>query len=467
VTDTLLPSGAAPKAGATSARPSAAAFSPGYRMPDPHAGAIRPLATRPMPTSATRADRAARTVLLKLLARLRHGRLTIIEADGTVTTHGSLDPGTVADPRGEVLDVTMRLHTPAVWREVALKASRGLGEAYVDGWWGTDDLVALVQLLIRNLDGFDDIRNRWSDATSPVADVWRKLRPASRLRDRREIAAHYDLGNDFFELFLDPTMAYSCGLFSSPEVTLEQAQEAKFNRLLQSIDVGPDDHVVEIGTGWGGLAVHAAQRYGARVTTTTISTEQHAYATDLVARLGLSDRVEVLLHDYRDLTGTYDKLVSVEMIEAVDWRDHDTFFRTCNRLLKPDGQMALQAITVADQRFHRVRNSEDFVKRHIFPGSCIPSLDAISSACTRSTDFWLSNLQEFPQHYAETLRRWRHTLWENEVIARDRGYDDALMRLWDFYLAYCEGAFKERYVSLVQCVLSRPGAVPTTLSVDR
>ncbi len=441
--------------------PSATGTAPVPLADDGHAGAIRPIATRPLPARSGRADRAARALLLRLLGHLRGGRLTIIEADGTVTTHGDTEPG----PGG--LDVTLRLHTSAVWREVATKASRGLGESYVDGWWSTDDLVALVQLLIRNLDAFDDIRNRWDRVTSPVADTWRKLRPASRLRDRREIAAHYDLGNGFFELFLDQTMAYSCGLYASPEVSLEDAQRAKFDRLLRSIDVGSDDHLVEIGTGWGGLAVHAAQHYGCRVTTTTISVEQHRHAAELVASLGLSDQVEVLLSDYRDLTGTFGKLVSVEMIEAVDWRDHDAYFATCQRLLKPDGRMALQAITVADRRFHRVRNSEDFVKRHIFPGSCIPSIDAITGATTRVTDFWLTSLEEFPQHYAETLRRWRERLWENEVIARDRGYDDALMRLWDFYLAYCEGAFRERYVSLVQCVFTRAGSVPSSLTITR
>lgn len=440
--------------------PTGSATGPGGAF-DPHAGAIRPLATRALPTHSRRADRAARAVMLRLLAHLRGGRLTLIESDGTVTTHGSAEPAP-----GE-LDVTVRLHTPAVWREVALKASRGLGESYVDGWWSTDDLVGLVRLLIVNLDGLDDIRNRWDRASSPVADAWRRLRPASRLRDRREIAAHYDLGNDFFELFLDQTMAYSCGLYASPSVSLEDAQRAKFDRVLRSIDLGPDDHLVEIGTGWGGLAVHAAQNYGARVTTTTISVEQHRYTSELVASLGLEDRVEVLLSDYRDLTGTFDKLVSVEMIEAVDWRDHQAFFETCERLLAPDGQMALQAITVADRRFHRVRNSEDFVKRHIFPGSCIPSVDAILSATGRHTDFWLTSLEEFPQHYAETLHRWRDRLWENEVIARDRGYDDALMRLWDFYLAYCEGAFRERYVSLVQCVFARAASVPTELAIAR
>ncbi|MCB1041024.1 MAG: class I SAM-dependent methyltransferase, partial [Acidimicrobiales bacterium] len=260
---------------------------------DPHAGAIRPVELRPAPPAATKADDLARKVLLRLLAGLRGGRLTIVEHDGTVTRHGHVG----GDQDG--IDVTVRLHTPAVWREVALKASRGLGESYVDGWWTTDDLVGLVQLCIRNLEGLDEVRNRWAKVSSPVADTWRRLRPASKERDRREIAAHYDLGNDFFELFLDPTMAYSCGLFSSPADTLQQAQENKFDRLLSAIDLQPDEHLVEIGTGWGGLAVHAARHFGARVTTTTISREQHRHTTDLVARLGLQDRVAVLLEDYR------------------------------------------------------------------------------------------------------------------------------------------------------------------------
>ena len=423
------------------------------------AGSITPIAVRPAPRSATRADRIARRVLVELLGRLDGGRLTIIEADGTVTSYG--DAAGAADD----LDITVRLATPAVWKEVALKASRGLGESYIDGWWSTDDLVGLVRLLIRNLDGFDDIRNRFNRLTAPVADLGRRLRPASRTRDKREIAAHYDLGNDFFELFLDPTMAYSCGLFDGAGTTLQAAQEAKFDRLLRSIDLGPDDHLVEIGTGWGGLAVYAAQTFGARVTTCTISEEQHRYATELVERLGLTDRVHVLLSDYRDLTGTYDKLVSVEMIEAVDWRDQQTFFRTCNQLLVRDGRMALQAITVADNRFDRVRNTEDFIKRFVFPGSCIPSIDAITRVSGQSGDFWVTQLDEFPQHYAETLHRWRDRLHEAEEEALRRGYGDALLRLWDFYLAYCEGAFNERYVSLVQCVLARSGWVPTELTV--
>ncbi len=423
-----------------------------------HAGSITPIAVRPVPRRASAADRGARKLLVTLLGRLSGGRLTVIESDGNTLVFG--------EPVGpEALDVTVTLRTAAVWREVATKASRGLGESYIDGWWGTDDLVGLVRLLIRNLNGFDDIRNKWNRTTAPLADLGRRMRPASKSRDKREIAAHYDLGNDFFDLFLDPTMAYSCGLFEGPDATLEQAQKAKFNRLLRSIDLQPGDHLVEIGTGWGGLAVHAAQEFGARVTTTTISEEQHRYATDLVASLGLTEQVTVLLRDYRDLTGTYDKLVSVEMIEAVDWRDQQGFFKTCNRLLKPDGRMALQAITVADSRFDRVRNSEDFIKAFVFPGSCIPSIDAITRVSAKAGDFWLTQLDEFPQHYAETLHRWRERLFEAEDEALARGYGEALLRLWDFYLAYCEGAYAERYVSVVQCVLARSGWVPTDLAV--
>lgn len=424
-----------------------------------HAGAITPIKVRPIQVEATRTDRLARKVLTELLGRLEGGRLTITEADGTVTSYGALTGA------ADEIDVAMTMRTPAVWRDIALKASRGLGESYIDGWWTTDDLVGLVRLLIRNLDGFDQIRNTFNKVTAPFADVGRRLRPSSRSRDKREIAAHYDLGNDFFELFLDPTMAYSCGLFDGAETTLEDAQKAKFDRLLRSIDLGPGDHLVEIGTGWGGLAIHAAQQFGAKVTTCTISEEQHTYASELVERLGLTERVEVLLSDYRDLTGTYDKLVSVEMIEAVDWRDQQTFFKVCNQLLKPEGRMALQAITVADNRFDRVRNTEDFIKRFVFPGSCIPSVDAITRVSGQTGDFWVTQLDEFPRHYAETLHRWRDQLDLAHDEAVERGYGEALLRLWDFYLAYCEGAFHERYVSLVQLVLARSGWVPTELEV--
>ncbi|HXH57201.1 cyclopropane-fatty-acyl-phospholipid synthase family protein [Iamia sp.] len=415
------------------------------------AGAIRPTGTRPVRRVATPADRAARAVLRPLLRRLKGGRLTVIESDGSVHAYG--------EPTD--LDVTIRLRTPAVWREVTTRASSGLGGSYIDGWWDTDDLTGLVRLAIRNLEPLDRIRTRWDAVTGPIADRARKLRPESLERDRRDIEAHYDLGNDFFELFLDPeTMAYSCGLWDGVD-DLASAQQAKFDRLLDLLDLSPGDRLVEIGTGWGGLAERAAGR-GLRVTTCTISREQHALAAKRMADLGLSHLVDVSLLDYRELLaregdGTFDGLVSVEMIEAVDWRDHHAYFSTCSRLLRPGGKMALQAITVPDDRYERAKTSSDFVKRYVFPGSCLPSVEVIERSFARHTDMRVTQVDHFTQDYARTLAIWNERLAARSDDAAARGYDDALQRLWEFYLCYCEGAYAEDYVSVVQTLAVKPG----------
>jgi cyclopropane-fatty-acyl-phospholipid synthase len=425
------------------------------RPPKTHAGRIRPTRVRPLPARATLADRGSRAVLTPLLTRLRGGRLTLIEADGTVTAFG----------RPTDLDVTVRLRTPAVWREVTTRASTGLGASYIDGWWDTDDLTGLVRLAIRNLDVLDRIRTRWDALTGPLADRARRLRPESKERDRRDIAAHYDLGNDFFELFLDAeTMAYSCGLFSEAGTDdLATAQRAKIDRLLDLLELSPGDRLVEIGSGWGGLAQRAAER-GIRVTTCTISEEQHALAVERLAAAGLGHLVDVELLDYRDLLaregdGTFDALVSVEMIEAVDWRDHPAYFSTCGRLLKPGGRLALQAITVPDSRYERAKTSSDFVKEHVFPGSCLPSIEVIERGLARHTDLRVERVDAFPQDYARTLHEWNARLLARAEEARVLGYDDALLRLWEFYLCYCEGAYAEEYVSLVQVLATKPGSV--------
>ncbi|WCO66185.1 cyclopropane-fatty-acyl-phospholipid synthase [Iamia majanohamensis] len=415
------------------------------------AGAIRPTAVRPARRRATLADRGARAVLHPLLTRLRGGRLTVIEADGSVHTYG--------EPTD--LDVTVHLRTPAVWREVVTRASTGLGGSYIDGWWDTDDLTGLVRLSIRNLDVLDRIRTRWDAVTGPVADRVRRLRPESPEKDRRDIEAHYDLGNDFFALFLDPeTMAYSCGLWDGVD-DLASAQEAKIDRLLDSLELSPGDRLAEIGTGWGGLAERAARR-GLRVTTCTISREQHALATERIRAAGLSDLVDVELLDYRDLLaregeGTFDGVVSVEMIEAVDWRDHPAYFSTCSRLLRPGGRMALQAITVPDDRYERAKTSSDFVKRYVFPGSCLPSVEVIERSFTAHTDMRVARVDAFPQDYARTLRTWNRRLQGNLEQAAALGYDEPLQRLWEFYLCYCEGAYAEEYVSLQQVLATKPG----------
>ncbi len=414
------------------------------------AGAIRPAAVRPARRTATVADRASRAVLHPLLTRLRGGRLTLIEADGSVQAYG--------EPTD--LDVTMRLRTPAVWREVVTRASTGLGGSYIDGWWDTDDLTGLVRLAIRNLDVLDAIRTRWDAVTGPVADRVRRLRPESLDQDRRDIEAHYDLGNDFFSLFLDPeTMSYSCGLWDGVS-DLASAQQAKIDRLLDMLDLTPGDHLVEIGTGWGGLAERAARR-GLRVTTCTISREQHLLATDRINRVRLAHLVDVELLDYRDLLaregeGAFDGLVSVEMIEAVDWRDHPAYFSTCSRLLRPGGRMALQAITVPDARYERAKTSSDFVKRYVFPGSCLPSVEVIERSFAAHTDMAVTAIDAFPQDYARTLSIWNERLLANVQQAVALGYDESLQRLWEFYLCYCEGAYAEEYVSLQQVLAVKP-----------
>ena len=275
---------------------------------------------------------------------------------------------------------------------------------------------------------------------------------------RRNIAAHYDLGNEFFELFLDPTLTYSSGIFETPEATMEEASIAKYERLCQKLRIGPDDHVLEIGTGWGGFALHAAGRYGCRVTTTTISRRQYELASKRVDEAGLADRIEVLLEDYRDLSGSYDKLVSIEMIEAVGHEQLDTFFGVCGERLKPDGVMALQAITVPDKDFEAHARSVDFIKRYIFPGGELVSVGSVNAAASRATDLRLTHLEDLTPHYAETLRRWRTRMFQNLPRMRALGLDDRFLRMWEFYLCYCEGGFEERSIGLVQAVLEKSGA---------
>jgi cyclopropane-fatty-acyl-phospholipid synthase len=288
--------------------------------------------------------------------------------------------------------------------------------------------------------------------------VFHALKRNTRTGSRANIAAHYDLSNDFFALFLDETMTYSCGIFARPDTTLREASLEKIDRLCRKLRLSPRDHLLEIGTGWGALGIHAARAYGCRVTTTTISAEQHAFAKERIRAAGLADRITLLLQDYRELEGRFDKLVSVEMIEAVGHQYYDEFFRRCAALLQDDGLMALQAITIADQHYERARDSVDFIQRHIFPGCCIPSVTALSSAMTRASDLKLVQLEDIGPHYARTLASWRDTLRAHRDEAHALGFDDTFLRLWDFYFCYCEGGFAERRLGDVQMVLERPGA---------
>jgi cyclopropane-fatty-acyl-phospholipid synthase len=355
-------------------------------------------------------------------------------------------------------DATVVVHDQRTWTALLRRGSRGLAESYIAGWWDTDDLTAVVRVALRRTTGLRRSLDTMARRSGGAAAAAQRLRPPSKHRDRENIAAHYDLSNEFFALMLDPTMAYSCGFFADDGTSLEAAQTAKFEMIAAKLRLGPEDHVIEIGTGWGGFAIHAAARRGCRVTTTTISEAQRSLAEKRVAEHGLSDRVTVLGEDYRDLQGRYDALVSIEMIEAVDWRRHDQFFATCGRLLTDQGRMALQAITIEDASYERAKLHDDFIRAMVFPGGCLPSVSTIATSVARTSNLRIVDLQDIGPHYAETLRRWRANLEGQRAAVEALGFDERFWRFWTLYLSYCEAAFMERHVSDVQLVLARPGA---------
>ena len=390
-------------------------------------------------------DDLARRILFRLLSGIRDERIEIFER-GRRYVFGSPDAELHAQ-------VTVR--SPQVYREV-LRGSTGLAETYVDGRWEADDVVALVRIAARNMGPLDRARHRWRHLLRTGQHLADMVPHNDREGSRRNIAAHYDLGNTLFSLFLDPTMMYSCALFESPGMTLEQAQLAKLERICKQLRLGPDDHLLEIGTGWGAMAVHAAARYGCRVTTTTISSEQHDLAVDRVRAAGLEDRVEVLLEDYRDLEGTYSKLVSIEMIEAVGWQYFPTYFERCSQLLEPDGLMFLQAITIDDRAYEGEKASKSFINTQVFPGGCLPSLELIHRCLASETDMRTVWLDDVTQHYAETVARWREAFVEAAERAEALGYDLRFRRMWELYLSYVEAGFLERRIGDVQMLFAKP-----------
>jgi cyclopropane-fatty-acyl-phospholipid synthase len=395
-----------------------------------------------------RGARLTRRLVLGRLARLTRGRLEIRDGGATLA-FGDEGPAVVL----EVLDARF-------WSAVALGGSVGAGEAYMDGWWrcaGPRGLVDLVRLLLRNRPVLDSVEGGLARLSAPLRGLAHLFRRNTRSGSRRNIAAHYDLGNDFYRLWLDETMMYSCALFERPDMTLAQASTAKLERICRALDLKPGDHLLEIGTGWGGFALHAAWWHGCRVTTTTVSRQQYDLARRRVLEAGLADRVEVLLSDYRDLAGQYDKLVSIEMVEAVGADHLDTYFRQCDHLLKPDGAMLLQAITIADQRYTAALKEVDFIQKHIFPGGFLPSVTALTTAATRSSDLKPVDLVDIGPHYAETLARWRANFHAALGQVRAQGFDERFIRMWEFYLGYCEGGFRERDLGTVQMLLAKPG----------
>jgi cyclopropane-fatty-acyl-phospholipid synthase len=392
-------------------------------------------------------DALARAGVGTVLGCLRNGRIDVVEG----ARERSFGP---ADAE---LRATVTINDPAAWRD-PLRGSVGLGEGYVDGRWETDDLVALIRIAARELEGMDGVRGL---VARPRA-LWhraRRLVPENtRSGARHNISAHYDLGNDLFAAFLDERMMYSCAYFADNTVSLEGAQLAKLDRICDRLRLGPDNHLLEIGTGWGGMAIHAARRSACRVTTTTISREQYELAQCRVHEAGLEGQVTVLLEDYRDLEGRFDRLVSVEMIEAVGWQYFDDFFRRCDALLSEDGLMLLQAITIDDRIYELEKGARSFANTHVFPGGCLPSEGMIASCLERVTSMKQVWRDDITAHYPPTLAEWRRrffTAWER---LRSRGYDERFQRLWDFYLSSSEAGFRERRIGDVQTLFAKPGA---------
>ncbi len=391
-------------------------------------------------------DRAARSAVLMKLRSLPEGAITVCDGVGEETITGR---------QGGNLSARIHINRPRFYRRAMTGGSLAAAATYLDGDWDCDDLTSFFRIFVRGTEEADRIDRGLSRVGGMLAKTYHAFRRNTKSGSRRNIADHYDLGNDLFELFLDPTMSYSCAVFDRPGMTLQEASIAKLDRVGRKLQLTADDHLLEIGTGWGGLAIHLAGQYGCRVTTTTISKEQHDLAKKRIADAGLSDRITVLLEDYRDLKGQYDKLVSIEMIEAVGHEFLPTYFGQCASLLKPGGSALIQAITMPDHRYEQYRRQTDFIQRYVFPGSCVPSMAAMSAAMRQSSDFALIDREEIGPHYATTLRTWRQNFFERVDQVRALGYPERFVRLWNYYLCYCEAGFEERYIGTSQLLLKR------------
>jgi len=391
--------------------------------------------------------------VMRQLGQLKNGHLVVIE-NGERLMFGDCGAGLV----GEV-----QIHDTSVWGMIASNGSIGAGEAFIHGYWSSPDLTKVIRVLVSNMQVLDAMEGGLARLGRPLIRGLHWVNRNTRKGSQKNIAAHYDLGNEMFEQFLDPTMMYSAAQFLKADDTLEQAQLNKLERICQKLDLKPEDHLLEIGTGWGSMALFAAQHYGCKVTTTTLSKEQFDYTQARVEALGLQDQVTLLLEDYRDLTGQYDKLVSIEMIEAVGHHFLSSYFKQCSHLLKPHGLMLLQAITIREQRYEQAKSSVDFIQRYIFPGGALPSVQKMLEIVGKDTDMNLMHMEDFGLHYAKTLRLWHENFRRAHGRLTELGYDEYFLRLWEFYLCYCEGGFLERSIGTAQLLLAKPQAMPEPL----
>ena len=393
-------------------------------------------------------DKMCRPLLFSRLRKIEFGQVKIIDHCGE-QLFGNTE-------ESSELTVEINVKDQRFYSDIALGGTVAAGEAYMQGYWSCNNLTGLVRIMLRNRQVMDQVEGGFSLFKAPILRLMHWLNRNSQAGSRRNIEAHYDLGNEMFELFLDPTMMYSCAYYPDSEASLDQAATAKLQRICEKLQLSETDHVVEIGTGWGGFAIYAATHFGCKVTTTTISKQQYEIARQRVITAGLEDKVTLLMEDYRDLQGTYDKLVSIEMIEAVGPQYLETYFAKCSSLLKPDGIMLIQAITIQDQFYDQAIKSVDFIQRYIFPGGFIPSVTAISNAVKKSTDTRLFQMEDIGPHYASTLRDWRKNFFNNIEQIKALGYSDQFIAMWDFYLCYCEGGFLERTLGTSHLVFVKP-----------
>lgn len=403
-----------------------------------------------------RFDRLARWILRTRLASLSGGSLSITDVDGDRRFGDASD-----------LSANLRVSDAKFYRGVVAGGALGFAESYIRGDWDSDDLPSLFRLFLRDSSAAERFNRGWARVTELGHRFYHWCRDNSLAGSRRNIRAHYDLGNGFFGLWLDDTWAYSCGIFASPDTSPREASLEKFDRVCRKLELGAKDHLLEIGSGWGGMAIHAAERYGCRVTTTTISREQLALAQSRVESRGLGRKIELLGKDYRQLDGLYDKLASIEMIEAVGYRRLDCFFRQLGRLLRPTGTLVLQAIVAPEKGYARYRRGVDFIRRYVFPGGCLPSLAAMLESAGRASDLRFVHAEDMSPHYAETLRHWRRAFLLRRDEARSMGFDERFLRLWEYYLCYCEAAFEERSVGVLQIQFDKPGCRRDPLAITR
>ncbi len=393
------------------------------------------------------AESQSRKLMTKLLEGLKFGRLGLID-NGQELTFGEAESD---------ISATITVNSGAFYRKVLLGGSIGAADSYIDGDWDTDNLTQVIRIIARNQQVLGQLEKRFALLTIPLQRLRHLLRRNSRTGSKKNILAHYDLGNAMYRTFLDPTMMYSAAIYPAAQSSLEDASVYKLDRICQKLKLSERDHVMEIGTGWGGFAIHAAGNYGCKVTTTTISDAQYDEARRRIMTAGLADRITLLKQDYRELGGQYDKLVSIEMIEAVGYNYLPDFFRKCSELLKEDGMMLLQAITLSDQHYKQYLKGVDFIQSHIFPGGCILSNQTLFEQLARNTDMVVRNLEDIGLHYARTLNDWRARFQANTEVISRLGYDERFRRLWEFYFCYCEGGFRERTISTVQLTATKPG----------